>query len=73
MTLINKWKIHLQENKMTYLQHLSFAVIHGFLCIVAGILLVFHGLLPCFFLTAGSDLVTLLSKRFKKRNQKDDT
>jgi hypothetical protein len=64
---------HLSENNMTYWQHLRFAMFHGVLCIVAGISLIIHSLLPCFFQTAGSDLVQSLAIVFKKRHNKDDT
>ena len=63
-----KWVEHLKENKMTYLEHLAFAMFYGICCIIAGIFLITHSLLPCFFQTTGSDLVTKLSKRFKKQH-----
>jgi hypothetical protein len=67
MNLKKKWIDHLAENKMTYIEHLIFALFYGSCCLLAGLLLIIHAVLPCFFPTAGSDLVTKLSKRFKKR------
>ena len=67
MNLKKKWINHLTENKMTYLEHLVFALFYGFCCLLAGFYLIVHSILPCFFPTAGSDLVTKLGRRFKKR------
>ena len=58
---------------MTYYQHFKFAMVHGVICLVAGISLIIHAVLPCWFQTAGSDLVTLLANVFKKRKKLDDT
>lgn len=68
MNIRQKWIDHLHENDMTYLQHLIFAMFYGSCCMLAGLYLIIHSLLPCFFQTAGSDLITSLDKRFKKRN-----
>lgn len=73
MNLYQKWQQHLKENKMTYIEHLVFALYHGILCLYAGLTLMIHALLPCFYQTTGSDLVTKMSRRFKKRNDLDDT
>jgi len=62
--LTNKWKRHLIENNMTYREHLLFAVSHGLICLEAGLLLIIHGLLPCFFEHTGSFLVRKLKKSF---------
>ena len=67
MTLRKKWNEHLNENNMTYWQHLKFAVGHGFICIRAGIYLCVHGLLPCFRRRAGTRLVQRLEKVFTER------
>lgn len=67
MKLYDEWKQHLKENNMTYLEHFAFAMFYGTCCLVAGVLLIIHSILPCFFPTTGSDLVTKLSKRFKKQ------
>jgi hypothetical protein len=66
MNLLSKWKNHLQENSMTYMEHFIFALYHGLLCVLAGCYLIFHAVLPCFFQTAGSDLVAKLNKTFKQ-------
>ena len=65
MNLKQKWKQHLQDNSMTYWQHLKFAVGHGLCCIKAGVYLCVHGFLPCFRRRAGSRLVMRLNKDFK--------
>jgi hypothetical protein len=68
MNIYKKWINHLKENNMTYIEHLIFALFYGCSCIFAGILLIIHSVLPCFFPTAGSDLVRSLNKRFKNKN-----
>jgi hypothetical protein len=68
MNLYKKWIQHLKENNMTYIEHLTFALFYGLCCLLAGVYLIVHSILPCFFPTAGSDLVTKLSKRFKKQH-----
>jgi hypothetical protein len=73
MNLKRKWVDHLKHNNMTYYQHFKFAVLHGLLCFIAGIYLVIHAIFPCWFQTAGSDLVGLMANVFKKRKQIDDT
>jgi hypothetical protein len=66
--LLKKWINHLRQNNMTYIEHLIFALFYGICCLLAGFYLIVHSVLPCFFATAGSDLVTKLSKRFKKQH-----
>ena len=68
MNIRKKWIEHLQENNMTYIEHLIFALFYGVCCLLAGLYLIIHSVLPCLFPTAGSDLVTKLSKRFKKQH-----
>lgn len=68
MNLYQKWIQHLKKNNMTYIEHFIFALFYGLCCLLAGVLLIIHSVLPCFFPTAGGDLVTKLSKRFKKQN-----
>ena len=68
MTSKKKWINHLKENNMTYIEHMIFALFYGCSCLLAGFYLIVHSVLPCFFPTAGSDLVGQLSKRFKKRH-----
>ena len=53
---------------MTYCEHLVFALGCGLACVKAGWYLIIHGVLPCFYQKAGSDLVHALDKAFK-RNQ----
>lgn len=68
-----KWIKHLKDNNMSYLEHMLFACYYGILCLVAGLFLIIHSVLPCFFLTTGSDLVEEMNKRFKGNSKKDDT
>ena len=49
---------------MTYVGHLVFALFYGILCLLAGFYLIVHSILPCFFQSAGSNLVKKLNKRF---------
>lgn len=53
---------------MTYCEHLMFALGYGFVCVKAGWYLIVHGILPCFYQKAGSNLIRTLDKAFK-RNQ----
>jgi hypothetical protein len=64
MNLYQKWIQHLQENNMTYIEHLIFAIYYGLYCLFFGTLLILHGVFPCFFSTTGRYLVTKLSARF---------
>jgi hypothetical protein len=64
--MIKQIRQHLQENNMTYWQHLKFAASYGFTCVVAGLLLIFHSLLPCFFQTSGRDLLRTLEVVFDR-------
>jgi hypothetical protein len=50
-----------------------FALYYGVLCLIAGLTLIIHSILPCFFQTTGSDLVSKMSRRFKRKNEIDDT
>ena len=68
MNLKQKWLNHLKQNNMTYIEHMIFALFYGLCCCLAGLYLIVHSVLPCFFPTAGSDLVKKLSKRFKKQH-----
>lgn len=73
MTLLEKAKTHLQQNKMSYWQHLRFASKHGCRCLLAGFYLLVHGCLPCFYRHAGSDLVQELNQVFTDwRKRKTD-
>lgn len=42
------WDEHLEENSMSYWQHLIFALGSGACIIVYGIRLMIHGLVPCY-------------------------
>ena len=68
-SLVKKWRSHLHGNNMTYLDHFRFAVGHGITCLKAGLYLIVHGLFPCFYQHAGSELVHELEKDFTRREQ----
>ena len=68
MNIRKKWIDHLQQNNMTYIDHMIFALFYGACCLLAGLYLIIYSVLPCLFPTAGSDLVTKLNKRFKKQH-----
>jgi hypothetical protein len=42
------WNEHLEENRMSYWQHLVFAVTGGACIILYGVILIMHGIIPCF-------------------------
>lgn len=73
MNLKKKWNDHLKENNMGYTQHLFFALLYSYLCLMASIYLLLHAFFPCFFQNAGSDLVRMMALVFKKRAKIDDT
>jgi hypothetical protein len=69
MNLSKRWRYHLKDNNMTYREHWKFAVSHGILCVKAGLLLIIHGFLPCFFEKAGSLLVKVLHRSFDRHKK----
>lgn len=66
-SLVNKWKNHLIENNMSYIEHFRFATGYGIQCMRAGLYLCIHGICPCFYRHAGSELVHKLEKIFTNR------
>lgn len=62
--MIYQSREHLRNNKMTYGEHFVFASYHGIRCIIAGIYLICHAIVPAIFQQAGSDLVQKLNKSF---------
>lgn len=69
MGLSKKWKDHLKNNEMSYYKHFIFAVTHGLICLEAGLLLIVHGFLPCFFQSVGTLLVRELNKSFDRQRK----
>lgn len=63
-SLIQSAKNHLSENNMSYSSHFIFAFGYGVKCIRAGLYLVVHSVLPCFYAHAGSRLVRKMEKDF---------
>ena len=74
-----KWTEHLRNNGMDYGSHFIFASRYGLRCLKAGVYLLIHSVLPCFYRRAGSMLVAEMSKDFfehrieKKSNVKQTT
>lgn len=62
--LIKKSLEHLNQNNMSYWEHLVFASSHGFRCIKAGLFLILHSILPGILSKTGSTLVKKLNKSF---------
>lgn len=60
---------HLKENNMTYISHFKFAFTHGVMCVIAGIYLCLHAIVPAIFSMAGSKLVNKLNKSFIDHNE----
>lgn len=58
---------HLEENKMTYTEHLFFALFCSLQCLIASWYLVIHAFVPCVFKKSGSSIISRLAERFKKR------
>lgn len=58
---------HLQENKMTYTEHLFFALFCSLQCLVSTWYLAIHAFVPCIFKKSGSSIILKLAKNFKKR------
>ena len=59
--MLSKSIRHLKENNMGYWEHFKFASKHGTLCIMAGLLLILHSIMPAFFSNTGSNLVNKLN------------
>lgn len=70
--LFNKSNQHLKINEMTYNQHIVFACSHGFKCIIAGLCLIAHGVLPAIYQRVGSRLVSELNNSFTAHYNKHD-
>ena len=67
--MFKKSKQHLRENDMTYLKHFRFASGYGFKCIITGVLLIFHSIIPAYFSKAGANLTNKLNKVFTDQNE----
>jgi len=63
-----KSKRHLDNNDMTYWQHLKFASAQGIKCIIAGVLLIIHSFIPALFSKTGQNITNKLNKVFTKNN-----
>ena len=62
-------KKHLAENDMTYLEHFRFASGYGIQCILAGLSLILHAIIPAYFSLTGSNLTNKLNKVFTDQNE----
>lgn len=63
---------HLRRNRMTYLGHMRFAAWHGAACIRAGLLLLVHAVVPCWYERAGSNHVRRLKESFDRHELERD-
>jgi hypothetical protein len=70
MNCIKRGRKHLRKNNMTYVSHFDFAFRHGVRCILAGVLLIVHSIVPCIFRRVGSRLVSRLAQDFKEHRSK---
>jgi hypothetical protein len=62
--LVTEWNTHLDDNKMNWSQHFIFAGGHAVSVLVTAFKLITHSIFPCFFPTAGANLLTKLKKDF---------
>lgn len=63
---------HLRRNRMTYLGHMRFASWHGAACIRAGLMLLVHSVVPCWYERAGSEHVRRLKASFDRHELEQD-
>jgi len=54
---------HLRENKKGYLEHMLFALTCGIQCLLAGLCLIVHALLPALFEKTGSKIVDKVNSK----------
>lgn len=64
--MIQRSRDHLRRNRMTYTGHMRFAAWHGAFCIRAGVMLLVHSVLPCWYERAGSEHVRRLKESFDR-------
>ena len=57
LTLLNAVELHLKDAKMTYTQHMKYALKISFKLGYASFALLLHSICPCVFQTTGSDTV----------------
>ena len=69
MNIIRESKKHLDENNMSYCSHFLFASGYGIRCIISGLLLILHAMIPALFGKAGTNLVNKLNKVFTDHNE----
>jgi hypothetical protein len=67
MKKINPIKQHLIEADEKYFEHFSFAFKSGTQLLGAGIALITHSILPCFFTTTASRNVRKINEKFQHR------
>lgn len=66
MTLAERWRQHLADNRMTWSQHARFAAGHGVTCLLSGIALLVHAAAPCWCQTAGRRARKALAEGFRE-------
>lgn len=67
MRIKQRWNNHLKQNKMTYTQHLFFALFCALQSLIASICFATHAFLPCIYRKSGSNIVIKLAQKFKNR------
>ena len=67
--MIQRSRDHLRRNRMTYTGHMRFASLHGALCIRAGLMLLIHSVVPCWYERAGSEHVRRLLESFDRHEE----
>lgn len=65
---------HLKEQNVGYFKHMGIAFGFAWKLFIAVIILVIHGIFPCWFEYTGSEIVNSISKEFKiRKNFKQKT
>ena len=70
--MIQRCRDHLRRNRMTYTGHMRFASSHGAACIRAGLMLLVHSVVPCWYERAGSEHVRRLKASFDRHELEQD-
>jgi hypothetical protein len=69
MNIIKESKKHLDENNMSYCSHFLFASKYGIHCIISGLFLILHAIIPAMFSKTGSNITNKLNKAFTDNNE----
>ena len=58
---------HIEEQKMTYLEHLKHALALGLETLTCSIVFIVHGIVPALFETTGSTMIKNLNEKLNKK------